>query len=197
MPDPIKPTHRAIQHYYERLKSISAQRVDHEMAVRSAFQQLLTDTAHARGWTFIPEVAKHSTVPGHARIRPDGVVRDENTLPRGYWEAKDSADSLDAEIARKKSRGYPLNNTQEPRPQGSGKCTQAPREAVLIQNKNEVLRVDLQNPQKLADLLNEFYRHTEPEIEEFSHAVEDFGTRVRMPARTHFDKNFFSNTVSR
>src|SRR5579862_8559536 len=173
MPDPIKPTHRAIQHYYERLKSISAQRVDHEMAVRSAFQQLLTDTAHARGWTFIPEVAKHSTVPGRASIRPDGVVRDENTLPRGYWEAKDSADSLDAEIAKKKSRGYPLNNI----------IFEDTREAVLIQNKNEVLRVDLQNPQKLADLLNEFYRHTEPEIEEFSHAVEYFGTRVPELAR--------------
>ena len=31
-------------------------------------------------------------------------------LVRGYWEAKDTADKLDAEIEKKRKAGYPLNN---------------------------------------------------------------------------------------
>jgi hypothetical protein len=37
----IKPTHKAIQGYYEKLKGYAAHEVTHEMGLRSAFQQLL------------------------------------------------------------------------------------------------------------------------------------------------------------
>ena len=41
---------------------------------------------------------------------PDGTIRDGNSLPRGYWEAKDTDDDLDEEIKKKKAKGYPLTN---------------------------------------------------------------------------------------
>ncbi len=44
-------------------------------------------------------------------IRPDGTIRDANSLPRGYWEAKDTSDDLDAEIVKKAAKGYSLVNT--------------------------------------------------------------------------------------
>ena len=40
-------------------------------------------------------------------IIPDGTVNDSLRLPRGYWEAKDTHDDLDAEIQRKFNLGYP------------------------------------------------------------------------------------------
>ncbi len=35
------------------------------------------------------------------QVRPDGTLRDDFNLHRGYWEAKDTADKLDAEIRKK------------------------------------------------------------------------------------------------
>lgn len=45
------------------------------------------------------------------RKRPDGTLYDDVKFPRGYWEAKDTQDNLDAEIQAKIRRGYPLTNT--------------------------------------------------------------------------------------
>ena len=41
---------------------------------------------------------------------PDGTVKDSLRMARGYWEAKDSHDDLDAEIQAKFNRGYPRDN---------------------------------------------------------------------------------------
>lgn len=35
------------------------------------------------------------------QVRPDGTLRDEFNLHRGYWEAKDTSDNLDVEIRKK------------------------------------------------------------------------------------------------
>jgi hypothetical protein len=103
----IKATHRSVKAYYETLKRYAGQDVSHETAVRSAFQNLLADVAKLHGWTLIPELS-HSAKTG--AVRPDGTIRDDNYLPRGYWEAKDTADNLDAEIRKKIARGYPTSN---------------------------------------------------------------------------------------
>src|SRR2546427_12429993 len=78
----IAPTHRAIRTYYENVAALRRQRVFNEMNVRSAFESLLADIAKLQGWTLIPELSGKS---GGALIRPDGTVRDRNSLPRGYW----------------------------------------------------------------------------------------------------------------
>lgn len=85
----IRPTHRAIRKYYESVAALRRQHVFNEMNVRSAFQSLLADTARLKGWTLVPELSERT---GGSLVRPDGTLRDRNSLPRGYWEAKDSRD---------------------------------------------------------------------------------------------------------
>ena len=104
----VKPTHKAVRAYYDALESYAEQSVAHEGAVRSAFQNLLADTGRKFGWTLIPELTIDAN--GH-QIRPDGTFRDEFTIERGYWEAKDTDDDLEAEIKKKIKRGYRLTNT--------------------------------------------------------------------------------------
>ena len=116
------------------------------------------------------ESASHA---GHRVIRPDGTLFDHNGLPRGYWEAKDTHDKLEAEIARKIERGYPLSNT----------IFEDTRRAILYQDRREVLRVDLLEPGELTDLLHRFYAYEEPDIAGFEQAVAEFGGRVPDLAR--------------
>jgi hypothetical protein len=96
--------------------------VEHELALRHAFQNLLADSARLHGWTLIAELS--AKAGGHT-VRPDGTLRDANSIPRGYWEAKDSRDDLAREIQRKIGRGYPLTNT----------IFEDTRRAVLFQNR--------------------------------------------------------------
>lgn len=162
---PLKPTAKAIQRYYQALRDYRAQGVTHEGAVETAFQRLLADTAPAHGWTLLPKLKL--TVKGK-NIYPDGTLRDFFNLRRGFWEAKDTDDDLDAEISKKIAKGYPLNNT----------IVEDTRIAVLFQNGQERYRLDLTDPRQLASLLNEFYAHTEPGIDNFEQAVEEFKERV-------------------
>jgi hypothetical protein len=172
----IKPTHKAIQAYYESLEAYSGQGVSLESAVRSAFQNLLAETARSQRWTLVPELSMK--VKG-STIRPDETVRDDDwQLPRGYWEAKDTGDSLDDEIRKKIARGYPLLNT----------IFEDTRHGVLFQNGREVLRAKLDDRQSLATLLNQFYSHTERDIEGFEQAVAEFQERIPTLAKALLDK---------
>lgn len=162
---PIKTTHKAIQNYYAALQAYRDQQVTHESAVETAFQQLLGETAKSHGWSLVPKL---SIRRGGKSLIPDGTVRDEFNLHRGYWEAKDTGDVLTAEIQKKAAKGYPLVNT----------IFEDTRRAVLFQNGETKLDVDLTDPQALADLLNTFYEYTEPDIEGFEQAVSEFKERV-------------------
>lgn len=170
MPDatrtnPIKPTHKAIQSYYANLQSYRELNVAHETGVRTAFQNMLTETARQHKWTLVTE---QSLKVSGKTIRPDGVMRDEFNLPRGYWESKDTNDDLDLEIRKKTTKGYPLTNI----------IFEDSQRAVLYQGGHETFRADLSNAQELADLLNQFYSYTEPDIEGFEQAVAEFQDRV-------------------
>ena len=171
----ISPTHRVIRKYYEDLRALRAQRVTHEMGLRSPFQRLLEDTAKLKKWTLIAELSEKTS---GGRVRPDGTLRDSNSLPRGYWEAKDTRDDLDLEIRRKTARGYKLSNT----------IFEDTQTGVLYQNRQEVLRVPLGDPQELSKLLNQFFSYTEPDIEGFEEAVEEFKERVPDLARGLVEK---------
>ena len=164
-PAPIKSTHKAIQNYYQTLREYREHGVGHETALRSAFQNLLAETAKTRHWLLVPEQSNRA---GGKRVVPDGTLCDEHNLHRGYWEAKDTDDHLDVEIAKKIKKNYPLSNI----------IFEDTRHAVLYQSKREVLRVDLSQPQNLADLLNTFFAYTEPEIEDFAGAVEEFKEQI-------------------
>ena len=96
----IKSTHKAIQTYYQTLQDYREHEVGHETALRSAFQNLLADTAKTHHFLLVPE---QSTRSGGKRVVPDGTVCDDFNLHRGYWEAKDTDDDLDAEIVNFRS----------------------------------------------------------------------------------------------
>jgi hypothetical protein len=149
----VAPTHRAIRKYYEQVAALRDQRVLNEMSVRSAFEFLLADTAKLKGWTFIAELSGKS---GGALIRPDGTLRDCNSLPRGYWEAKDTQDNLETEIKRKIARGYPLSNI----------IFEDTQTGVLFQGKQKINGpYSPGNPKELAAFLNQSFSYTEPDIE--------------------------------
>ena len=166
---PLKPTDSAIRAYYVELEAYARQGVLHEGAVSSAFQRLLAECARRRGWVLIPQLG----APGDRHNVPDGTVRDENSLPRGYWEAKDSHDDLTAEIAKKIARGYPLTNT----------IFEDTRQAILYQNKQPTLEADLQKAAEVAGLLNQFLTYRPPDIAGFEEAVEEFKEHVPDLAR--------------
>jgi predicted helicase len=158
----LKPTHKTIQEYLKHREQLSAVGVLNEGGVSSAFQMLLQRAA-PNGWVLVPQ----EPLP-KSRLRPDGTLKDDNGFRRGYWEAKDSKDDLDKEIEKKRALGYPHSNI----------IYEDSREAVLIQNKGTVMRVPLSHPQGVADLLNQYYSYTEPHIEEFEKAVDEFKDRV-------------------
>lgn len=161
----LTPTSRPVKEYYNTLKTFQKEKVGHESATREAFKNLLTHASKLRNWIVIPELSQRAA---GQTIRPDATVRDQNSLPRGYWEAKDTQDDLLAEIEKKKKRGYPLSNI----------IFEDTRIAVLYQDKAETLRADLADPQQLVELLNRFLDHREGHIDEFYAAVDEFKERV-------------------
>ena len=70
---------------------------DNELNIRPAFQNCLAAycAAHKEKLVLVPELASSQ---GN---KPDGTVRDALRMARGYWEAKDPHDDLDAEIQAK------------------------------------------------------------------------------------------------
>jgi len=166
----IKPSHKAFRTYYDALQRYGRQEVGHESALRSAFQNLLDDLGRHVGWTLIPELSE--TTEGKT-VRPDGTFHDDYYMTRGYWEAKDSHDDLEAEIGRKIAKGYPRGNT----------IFEDTRQGYLYQNGQLAMKVDLTQPQALADLLNAFFAYTEPAHENFGKAIGEFQGRVPDLAR--------------
>src|SRR5260370_6417193 len=88
---------------------------------------MLADTARTHHWTLVQEL---STKAGGKRVVPGGTMRHPNSLPRGYWEAKDTGDDLDTEITKKSKKGYPLTNT----------IFEDTREAGLFQLQGAIIR---------------------------------------------------------
>src|SRR5262249_58772038 len=109
------------------------------------------DAGTAHGGTLLPKLnlkvrasaGRGSPDPAAKIIYPDGTLRDFFNLRRGFWEAKDTDDDLDAEISKKIAKGYTLNNT----------IFEDTRTAVLYQNGQERYRLDLTDPKQLASLL--------------------------------------------
>ncbi len=164
----LKPGHAAVKAYYGVLGQYGQLHIDHEMAVRSAFQDLLASCARKFHWTLVPEFSIERK--GASPIRVDGAVLDTFSLTRGLWEAKDSHDDLDKEIKAKLAVGYPKQNI----------IFQAPERAVLYQNgMRQGLNEDIRDTKNLVELLKQFFDYRLPHHEEWERAVEEF--RERLP----------------
>ena len=159
----LKPSHKLVKSYYETLGNYGQLSIDHEMAVRSAFQNLLAGCGQKFHWTLVPEYS--FSRPKQNPIRIDGALLDTFKLPRGYWEAKDEHDDLDKEIRAKLDKGYPRNNI----------IFQAPERAVLYQHGvRQGLNEDIRDGGNLVELLKVFFGYREPHYEEWDAAVADF-----------------------
>ena len=162
----LKPTHKPVKAYYESLERFERLGVEHETAVRSAFQSLLETCGKPFRWTLVPE---HSiALPKNKRIVVDGALIDDFKLPHGYWEAKDSHDDLAIEVQRKFAAGYPSDNI----------LFQTPQRAILWQNGERILDADLTDPAQLVQTLEAFFSHRPQEIAEWDEAVAQFKDKV-------------------
>ena len=99
-----------------------------------------------------------------AASNPDGTVKDSLRMARGYWEAKDTHDDLEAEIQAKFNRGYPRDNI----------IFEDSETAVLVQNGETAMRVDMSRPGELHRLIRRFLDYELPEIEDFRRAQTQF-----------------------
>ena len=158
----LKPAHKPIRDYYAALNQFERIGATHETAVRSAFQFLLQHCARQFNWTLMPE---HSMTAHHnRRIIVDGALIDDFQLAHGYWEAKDIHDDLPIEVQKKFEAGYPRDNI----------LFQSPHRAILWQNAQPVLDVDLTTPTELIATLETFFSHRPQEYAEWEEAVAQF-----------------------
>ena len=133
---------------------------DNELTIKPAFRNCLAAYCreHREKLALVDELA------ARGGIVPDGTVKDGLRMARGYWEAKDTHDDLDAEIQRKFNRGYPRDNI----------IFEDSREAVLIQNGDVAMRVDMRREGELHRLIRLFLDYELPEIEDFRRAQTQF-----------------------
>lgn len=144
----------------DRIKRISG--TLSEQVIREAFKDMLKAWSRQQGLVFLAEHGMSSTQK--TSIRPDGTILHDLRVPLGYWEAKDTADDLDTEIAKKFRKGYPQDNI----------VFENSHTAVLIQNREEVMRCSMTDTKELERLLNLFFSYERPEIAEFRRAIVQF-----------------------
>jgi predicted helicase len=163
----LKPTHKPVREYYDALEQYAKLGVVHETAVKLAFHQLLVSCGQQFKWTLIPEWSYKRAKKQPVRI--DGALVDDYNLARAYWEAKDSQDDLRQEVQKKFAVGYPKDNI----------IFQQPDRAILYQDGKLVMDEDLTQPQRLVDVVRQFFEYRPPAIEQWERAVEEFGDRVK------------------
>ena len=157
------PSYPHIEQYRTKLQElIEFGGSDNEENIRPAFQNCLDSYCrdHRERLVLIPEL---KTSPSN---KPDGTVKDSLRMARGYWEAKDSHDDLDAEIQAKFNRGYPRDNI----------IFEDSQTAVLVQNASEAMRVNMSRGEDLHRLIRTFLDYELPEIQEFRYAQNQFKT---------------------
>ena len=159
--NPFMPSYPHIDQYRTRLKElIEFGGSDNEENIRPAFQNCLDSYCrdHREKLVLVPELTTSLS------NKPDGTVKDSLRMARGYWEAKDSHDDLDAEIQAKLNRGYPRDNI----------IFEDSQKAVLYQNGSMAMRVDMSRDGELHRLIRIFLDYELPEIEEFRKAQAEF-----------------------
>ena len=160
------PTYPHIERYYEeKQRLIDFGGSDNEQNIRRAFENCLDAYCREGGRNF-SLIAERPTRSG---ARPDGTVVDSLRLPRGYWEAKDTHDDLDAEIQKKFDAGYRLENIVF-----EDSSTAVPFQGQRGQTPQEALRVDMSHREELHALILRFLDYEPPEITEFRQAQQQF-----------------------
>ncbi|MCL4817928.1 MAG: N-6 DNA methylase [Vicinamibacteria bacterium] len=154
-----------IQQYLNNLQDLrKVSGTSRESVVREAFKDLLKGWGRSLDLVFVPEY--EITTAARDRRYVDGALLHALRVPFGHWEAKDEKDDLDDEIANKFRRGYPQDNI----------IFEDSVQAVLIQNRGEVMRCAVEDVDALEKLLGLFFSYERTEIAQFRKAVEVFKT---------------------
>ena len=172
----IKPTHKPIKTYYTELEKYAQLGEENEGTVRAAFQNLLQHYCHQSDFVLLCEKTRSLSSDNEGsgqtalnrRIRPDGEVVDAFGLPHGYWEAKDTHDDLYTEADKKLDAGYPSKNI----------VVQSPTHALLYQDGQLQLDVDITDPRNLVRMLQTFFAYQEANISAWHAAVSEFRETV-------------------
>ncbi len=164
----LKPNHKAVRDYYATLEQYQQHAITHEGAVSSPFDTLLHACAKQVNATLVPQYTMHT--PKGNRIVIDGAILDAYGLPLAYWEAKDIADDLARAVQEKQDAGYPLENM----------LFQTPQRAILYQNGQIALDLDITEPARLIAALQHLFAYVPPALDNWGAAVSDF--REHVPA---------------
>jgi predicted helicase len=167
----LKPTHKTVQDYYRVLGQMDQLNIDHEMAVRSAFQTVLMKCGQQFDWTLVPEYAVRR--PKQMPLKVDGALLDTFRLAHGFWEAKDEKDELEREVEKKLSLGYPSKNI----------IFQSPKQAILIQNGRLAWKNSITEPDALVAVLHDFFEYTSPDVALWRDAADRFKSEVPEQSR--------------
>ena len=162
----LKPTHKPIRDYYATLQQYDRHNATHEGAVSNPFAFLLDTCAKQLNATLIPQYGMHT--PKGNRIVIDGVVLDAYGLPFAYWEAKDIDDDLVKAVQAKRDAGYPFDNI----------LFQTPQRAILYQNGQVALDLDITEPARLIAALQYLFAYVPPALDNWQTAVSDFRAYV-------------------
>ena len=168
----LKPNHKAIRDYYGTLQQYEQHAVRHEGAVSSPFETLLHTCAKQVNATLVPQYAMHAAAGN--RIVVDGVILDAYGLPFAYWEAKDMDDDLPKAVQAKRDKGYPLDNI----------LFQTPQRAILYQNGQIALDLDITEPARLIAALQYLFAYVPPALDNWQTAASDFRAYVPDLAQT-------------
>ena len=162
----LKPNHKAVRDYYTTLQQYEQHAITHEGAVSNPFAFLLDTCTKQVNGTFIPQYPMR-TAAGN-RIVVDGAILDEYQLPLAYWEAKDIDDNLLKAVEEKREAGYPFDNI----------LFQTPERAIVYQNGNETLDLNITEPTHLISALQHLFAYTPPALDNWQTAVADFREHV-------------------
>jgi predicted helicase len=162
----IKPTHKPIKEYFDELASFAQHGQVNEMTVRNAFQDVLQTYTKKLGWQFVEEYTIKRS--GRRNASVDGALLDQFSLPRGFWEAKDTNDDLAIEVQKKFADGYPQSNI----------LFWQPGRAILYQNGRKILDEDISSAPKFVEVFKAFFEYDQPHIKEWEHAVEEFKNTI-------------------
>ena len=162
----IKTTHKPIKTYYAELEAYTHLGEQNEGTVRAAFQTVLQHYCNQGDLTLLCEKSHYT--PEKRRITPDGEVVDAFGLAHGHWEAKDTKDDLHAEASKKFAAGYPSKNI----------VVQSPTHALLYQNGQLQLDLDITEPRNLVHVLQTFFAYQEENIAAWHTAVAEFKETV-------------------
>jgi predicted helicase len=150
-----------INQYYKDLERIKSRATtQNELAIKSAFKNLLNDYCRTKDL----EVIEEQTIVGSNK-RPDGVVVDAFKFRYGYWEAKDANDDIEKEIVEKQRSNYPMFNF----------LIENSIHAVLIQGDSKQ-KIEIEDKQALHQLISQFIAYERTEIKEFKQAITQFQT---------------------